>query len=175
MEMIATLVHFFLTMLYISLIAFGGSAQPLFEQFTVLQNHWLSQTDFAAVLAFGYSTPGPAVFGTAAFIGYRLAGLPGAVVGSVGIFTVPLLASLITAKYLTTILEKPSAKAFIRGVGLAASGLLAATALHIAGPNWLHPANFAIMLLAYILLTRKLSNPLLLLVGGGLVTTIFGI
>jgi chromate transporter len=120
-------------------------------------------------LAFGYATPGPAVFGTATFIGYRIAGIPGALVGTVGIFVVPFVLSLAAAKYLSHLLKNPYAELFVTGVGLAAAGLVAATAFGVfsyrSAPLW----QFFIVLGSLVLSLRWKLNPLFILIIGGLI------
>jgi len=163
------LLQLFVASVFISLATFGGGSQALFYQFGVLQTHWITRTDLSAVLAFGYATPGPAVFGTATFIGYRAAGLTGAAVGTVGIFIVPFVLSLVAAKYLTHLLKNPHAELFVTGVGLAATGLVAATAFGVL--NY-HTASAWQLVVALAALTASLKwklNPLFILLAGGVI------
>src|SRR5689334_17693589 len=115
------LLQLFLTSMLISIAAFGGGSPALFFQYGVLQNQWINPTDLSAVLAFGYATPGPAVFGTAGFIGYHVAGIVGAVVGLAGIFIIPFVSSIFAAKYLTGLLKNRYASYILTGIGLAAT------------------------------------------------------
>lgn len=161
------LIYLFLYALLISLATFGGGSQALFYQFAVQQKQWISSTDLSAVLAFGYATPGPAVFGIATFIGYRLDGLFGALVGTVGIFLIPFVASIITTRYLGRVLTSPPAVYFIRGVGLAAAGLVAATAFGIMGLGAVEMWQVAVALISLIVTARWKANPLLVLIVGG--------
>src|SRR5579862_2258650 len=129
--MISELLQLFAISLLISATTFGGGSQALFYQFGVLQTHWITRADLSAMLAFGYATPGPAVFGTATFIGYRLGNVGGALVGTIGIFIIPFICSLFAAKYLSRLLAHRSADYAVKAIGLAAAGLVAATGLNI--------------------------------------------
>src|SRR5262245_49413404 len=111
------LLALFATSLLISLVSFGGGEQALFYHTSVTQQHWLQSTDLSAVLAFGYATPGPAVFGTATFIGYHLGGIGGALIGSVGVFIVPFILAVTAAKYFSHFFENQHVRHFVRGVG----------------------------------------------------------
>jgi chromate transporter len=173
--MIAHLIYLFVNSLLISVVSFGGGAQALFYQTAVLQKHLISSNDLSAVLAFGYATPGPAVFGTATFIGYRIAGLPGAIVGSIGIFLMPCVLGLLTARYISHWLDNPHAKLFIKGVGLAASGVVAATAVSVAHLNVQDAWRAAIAVSSFgVMLRWKRINPLFVLVTGGILGLMVG-
>ncbi len=171
--MIAELLYLFVTSTFIGLVTFGGGSQALFYQFGVLQTHWISRNDLASVLAFGYATPGPAVFGTATFIGYRIGGLPGALVGTIGIFLVPFILSLIAARYLSRLLTSPHAAQFITAVGLAAAGLVAATAFGVVQYKTIALWQILIVMGAFIASARWKFNPLFVLLAGGIVGAFF--
>jgi chromate transporter len=152
----------------ISLATFGGGSQALFYQFGVLQTHWITGTDLSAVLAFGYATPGPAVFGTATFIGFKVAGLTGAIVGTIGIFIVPFVMSIVAARYLTHLLKNPHAELFVKGVGMAAAGLVAATAFGVLNYRDASMWQLAVVAAALIASLRYKVNPLFVLLVGGI-------
>jgi chromate transporter len=166
--MLAHLLYLLTASLLISVSSFGGGAQALFYQFGVLQTHWITRGDLSAVLAFGYATPGPAVFGTATFIGYKVDGTIGATVGTIGIFIVPFLASVMATKYFGHLLHTKQAEHFVIGVGLAAAGVVAATAfgvLHSQAIVWWQ--LFILVGTLYASIKYKV-NPLFLLLAGGL-------
>jgi chromate transporter len=167
--MIADLLQLFVASILISLATFGGGSQALFYQYGVLQTHWITPTDLSAILAFGYATPGPAVFGTATFIGYKIAGFTGAIISTVGIFIVPFVLSLIAAKYLTHLLKNPHAELFIKGVGLAATGLVAATAFGVLNYNTASVWQLVIVVGTLVASLKWKLNPLFVLVTGGIV------
>jgi chromate transporter len=81
-------------------------------------------------VAIGQFTPGP-VFTTATFIGYLVAGLPGAVAATVGIF-LPSFALVAASGPLIPRLRRSSkASAFLDGVNVAALALMAVVAVHL--------------------------------------------
>ncbi len=63
----------------------GLAIVPLLEADFVTRLGWLSHPEFMNALAFGQITPGPVVI-TATFIGYKVSGFMGAVVGTVCMF-----------------------------------------------------------------------------------------
>src|SRR6201997_2968150 len=69
-------------------IVFGSGLAivPFMRAGVVYQHHWLSNSQFLDSVAIGLITPGPVVI-SAGFIGYLVAGLPGATVSALAIFT----------------------------------------------------------------------------------------
>ena len=74
-------------MFKIGAFAFGNgmSIIPLLEQVAVFNHHWLTLNEFTDGIAFGTITPGPFLI-TATFIGYKVAGIVGSIVGTIGMF-----------------------------------------------------------------------------------------
>jgi chromate transporter len=62
----------------------GPAIVPFLCDGVVDQHHWLTQGQFLDAVAMGLITPGPVVI-TAGFIGYLVAGLPGAIVATVAV------------------------------------------------------------------------------------------
>ena len=51
----------------------------LLDREFVDRKHWLTKDEFLDMTAIAESTPGPMAVNSATFIGYRIAGIPGAV------------------------------------------------------------------------------------------------
>src|ERR1700674_5960207 len=78
--------------LVIGALAFGGgqAALPLVERLAVADTGWLTPVQFAAGVGLSYATPGPVLI-LAAFIGYHVAAIPGALAATAAVFAVPVL------------------------------------------------------------------------------------
>lgn len=68
----------------------GLAIVPMMEHDFVTRLGWLTQAEFLDALAFGQITPGPVVI-TATFIGFKSAGLIGAVVATIAVFLAPFI------------------------------------------------------------------------------------
>jgi chromate transporter len=110
------IVQLFSRFVLISLLAFGGggAALPLVERLAVSETGWLSSQDFAVAVACGYVTPGPVLI-TATFVGYRAAGLSGAVAATFGVFLMPWLLAAAAAQQLQLFMQHPRLAGFGRG------------------------------------------------------------
>jgi len=109
----------------------GGYVLVAFlEAALVRERGWLTERQLLDAIAVGQFTPGP-VLSTATFIGYVLAGGPGAIVATIGIF----LPSFLFVAYLQAILPRIRrgvwAAAFLDAVNVAAIGLMVAVTIRL--------------------------------------------
>ena len=77
----------FLTFLKIGAFTFGGGYAmiPLIRKEAVEKNSWITDDELLEVTAIAESTPGPVAVNSATYVGYRLAGVIGAAVATVGV------------------------------------------------------------------------------------------
>ncbi len=70
----------------IGLFSVGGgmAAMPLIQNQVVTLHGWLTLTEFTDLITIAEMTPGPIAVNSATFVGMRIAGLPGALVATVG-------------------------------------------------------------------------------------------
>lgn len=80
------LLSLFLSFLNIGVFSIGGgyAAIPLIQQQTVELHHWLTLSDFTDLITIAEMTPGPIAVNSATFVGIRLAGIPGAIIATLG-------------------------------------------------------------------------------------------
>ena len=71
----------------IGLFTFGGGYAmiPLIEREVVEGKKWIDENDVMDMLAIAESTPGPLAVNTATFVGYRMAGVAGALIATLGL------------------------------------------------------------------------------------------
>lgn len=117
----------FLTFLKIGSLAFGGgfTAIPLIQHVIVDGMRWLNLTAFRDGIALGQITPGP-VFITATFIGFKVQGIIGALVATIGIFTPSLAAIILVGRAHAKIKNHKIVKVIIKGFLSGFIGLLLA-------------------------------------------------
>ena len=109
----------------------GLAIVPFLRQGVVLENHWLTERQFLDAVAVGLITPGPVVI-TAVFIGYLVAGLPGAIASAIGIFTPIYLGVVIPGGWFIRHREDRRVRAFVKGATAGAAGAIAGATIVLA-------------------------------------------
>ncbi len=126
---------------------------------------WLSERQLLDAVAVGQFTPGP-VFSTATFVGYLVAGVPGAVLATVGIFLPAFLFVAVTHPLLPRLRRSPVAAALLDGVNLAAVGLMAAVGWELGRTAVVDVPTVFLAVGAAALLIRSGLNSAWLVLGG---------
>ena len=120
-----TLSGIFLFFLKMGAVVFGsGYVLLTFLRADLVERwHWLTESQLLDAVVVGQVTPGP-VFTTATFIGYVLAGIPGALVATVGIFLPGFILVAVSRPLLARVRQSAGASAFLDGVNVAALALM---------------------------------------------------
>ncbi len=117
----------------LALQGFGGVLAVAQHEF-VERERWLTQQDFVELLAAAQVLPGPNVINVAIMLGERHFGWRGVVAALAGMLTLPLLLVLFLASLAQAQLHHVFVQDALRGMGLAAAGLLLGTAWKLAQP-----------------------------------------
>lgn len=120
----------FATFMKIGSLAFGGgfTAVPIIQHIVVDGMKWLDLKAFRDGIALGQITPGPVLI-TATFIGYKVQGIIGALVATIGIFTPSLVAMMLVSQAHAKVENLKIVKVFIKGIQAGFIGLLLAVVL----------------------------------------------
>ncbi len=129
----ASLGTLFLTFLKIGAVLYGSGYVLLafLRHDFVNRLGWLTDRQLLDAIAVGQVTPGP-VFTTATFIGYLVAGVPGAALGTLAIFLPSFVFVALSHPLIPRIRSSPRTAALLDGVNVAALGLMAAVTIELA-------------------------------------------
>jgi len=126
---------------------------------------WLTDHQLIDAIAVGQVTPGP-VFTTATFIGYLVAGLPGAVLATVGIFLPSFVLVAVTYPIIPGLRRSRWTAAFLDGVNVASLGLMAAVTWYLAQAALVDPVTIGTGVIAAGVIFRWRVNSAWLVLGG---------
>lgn len=163
-----SLTHLFFTFLKIGSVLYG-SGYVLFaflRRDFVERLGWLSDHQLLDAMAVGQITPGP-VFTTATFVGYLVAGLPGALLATVAIF-LPAFVFVAAIRPLAPQLRRsPWLSSLLDGLNVAAVALMAGVLWQLARIAVGDLLTAVLALSAWLALVRFRVNPAWLLIVGG--------
>jgi chromate transporter len=129
---------------------------------------WLTDAQLLDAVAVGQVTPGP-LFTTATFVGYVVAGIPGAVVATVAIFLPAFVLAALVAPFVDRIRDRPLTAALLDGVNAAAIGLMAAVTVQLGSSAFVDPLTVAIALgTAVALWSGRVPSVILVAAGAAL-------
>jgi len=109
----------------------GLAIVPFLYGGVVTEYHWLTEQQFVDAVAVAMITPGPVVI-TTAFIGYLVAGLPGACIAAFATFLPCYLLTILPAPYFKKYGKQPALMAFVDGITAAAIGAIAGSVVVLA-------------------------------------------
>ena len=167
----------------VALFSWGGgpASMGLMQRETVAAG-WVSPEEFADALAVGNALPGPIAPQVSAFVGYKLARLPGAIAGVTGTVLPTTLLMLVMIVFFFGIKDSPNVKAMLMAVRPVVVGLLLWTvyimAYSVFSINKLGWGNglfqnwdkVLIALITFAILTFTETNPVFLVI----IAAIFG-
>ncbi|WP_377705538.1 chromate transporter [Pseudoduganella sp. UC29_71] len=138
----------------------GLAIVPFLYGGVVTEHHWLNDKQFVDAVAVAMITPGPVVI-TVGFIGYLIAGLPGASVAALATFLPCYLFTVLPAPYFKKYGKLPGVVAFVDGITAAAVGAITGSVIVIARRSIVDLPTLAIALVAVVLLLKfkKLQEP----------------
>jgi chromate transporter len=165
-----SLFRLFWSFLKIGLLLYGsGYVLFAFLQAELVERHaWLTEQELIDAIAFGQMTPGP-LSTSATFIGYLLAGVPGALIATFGLYLPAFVIVAVSHPLSPRIRPSRRAGGFLDGVNVAALGLIAAVAWGIGARRLRGPYTILIGIVAAgLLLQYNLNSVVLVLFGAGM-------
>ena len=115
----------FLTFARIGLFTFGGGYAMIsvIDHLCVEKKKWLTSEELLEMTVIAESTPGPIAINCATFTGYRIAGIPGAIVSTLGMVIPSFVIIYLISMFLDNFLELTMVANAFRGIKIAV-GLL---------------------------------------------------
>jgi chromate transporter len=141
---------------------------------------WITADEFADAVAIGNALPGPIAPQVSAYVGYKLAGIAGAIAAAAGTVLPTTILMLVMIVYFFSIKDSPKIQSMLKAVRPVVVGLLLWTAFDMASTvfgakklGWEAALvqgwdKLAIAGAAFLLLTFTTINPVLIILGAAI-------
>ena len=176
----------------IGLFSIGGgyAALPLIENQVTKVHDWLTMAEFADLLTISQMTPGPIALNASTFVGTKVAGLPGAIIATVGCITPSCIIVLTLAYFYFKYKNLSSIQGILKGLRPAVVSLIASAGLSILLLAMFNEEttlnniqlldinipSIIMVALGLFILRKYRTDPILVMIGTGLVgIIIYGI
>lgn len=166
-----TLLKLFVSFLKIGAFSFGGgyAMLPLIEKETIEIHGWLTAKEFIDILAVVEMTPGPIAINSATFLGYKVAGVWGSVVATIGVVLPSIVIILIIAHFLSKFKDSPYVDWAFRGIRPVVLGLIVSASITVARNAFIDVKSVIITVVLFYFLAFKKLHPILAIVIAGVI------
>ena len=155
----------------VSLTLFGGGyvMVPVLQSLLVEQLQWLSKDEFIFGISIGQVTPGPILI-SAAFFGYKMNGIIGSVIATLGIFIPSSILMIAASRFYMQLKDNRGMKAALAGIRPAVTGLIFYSGFslffgQVKNNNiWF---SLPLIVLAFLSIFRFNVSPVIVVIAGG--------
>ena len=171
--------HIFLVFTRVAMFSWGGGPASLaLMQRETTAAGWVTPAEFADAVAVGNALPGPIAPQVSAFVGYKLAGTPGAIAAAAGTVLPTTVLMLAMVVFFFGVKDSPAVAAMLKAVRPVVIGLLLWTAYDMAltvfgvqKTGWMGALTqgwdrVIVCVAAFALLTLTRVNPAFVILGG---------
>lgn len=175
----------FFSFLQIGAFSFGGgyAAMPLIQEQVIHLHHWLTLREFTDLITISQMTPGPIAINSATFVGIKIAGIPGAIVATIGCILPSCIIVTAIAYFYMKYRHLQSLQDVLKMLRPAVISLIAVAGLSIVqtaffGENHLTVTALKVdMVLIFIfcmyLLMKRKKNPILIMILAGVMNVFY--
>jgi len=146
---------------------------PLIEMEVVNNKKWLSKEDFLDIIVISQTFPGALAVNSSIFIGYRIGGLLGAIIGLLGVVLPSFFIILIIAVFFMKFRQYYYVDLIFKGISAAVPMLILIAVVSLSKSLKKSYANFIIILLSMASILFFNVNPVIVILLSGLYGIIF--
>jgi chromate transporter len=169
------LLNMFWTFFKIGAFTFGGGYAmiPLIETEVVDKKQWLSKEDFLDIIVISQTFPGALAVNSSIFIGYRIAGLLGAIIGLLGVVLPSFFIILVIAAFFMKFRNYHYVNLVFQGISAAVPMLILIAVVSLSKSLKKSYANFIIILISLASILFLNVHPVIVILLSGLYGIIF--
>ncbi len=168
---LAFLLEIFATFFRVGAFTFGGGLAmlPLFEKEVIENKGWIGKEDILDIYAISQSLPGVIAVNASTFIGYRIAGVPGAIAAISGVTAPSLIVIVLIASFFTKFRENFYVAKALHGIRAAVAALIFLAAYRIGKGSLKSVFGIVMATIAFALTLLTDIHVIYIIVAGGIV------
>lgn len=169
------LLDLFLTFAQVGGLTFGGgyAMLPMLQKEVVDKKKWASEEELMDYYAIGQCTPGIIAVNTATFIGYKIFGIPGAVLATLGVVSPSIVIITIVALFLKNFAHYPVVQHAFSGITVCVCVLIVNAVIRLGKKSITDAAGAFIFLLTFVLSLIFDLSPVYLVIIAGVLGIVF--
>jgi chromate transporter len=172
---LGTLLKLYWAFLKVGTFGFGGgyAMLPLIQKEIVEKNHWLSSGEFIDIIGISQMTPGPIAINSATFVGFKVGGILGSIVATLGVVTTSFILVSLAYIFFNKFKESKVLSSALTGMRPALIGLILSVFLSLGFQSYKDINSIIIALIIGGLLYKTKIHPILIIVIAGALGTVF--
>lgn len=168
-------VQLFLTFLKIGAFTFGGGYAmiPLIQREMVENKKWINDKDISDIIAIAETTPGPIAINAATFVGYKISGIKGAIVATMGVMLPSFFIILLIAQIFRKYMDYEIVKNAFWGVRIAVIALMLKALATMFKQCPKNVVSYSIAIISFVLVGIVNVNALYIIVAAAFIGFIY--
>jgi len=173
---VKTLFDLFRAFFTIGALTFGGgyAMLPMLEREIVSKHKWATSEELLNYFAIGQCTPGVIAVNTATFVGYKVKGVIGGTVATLGVVAPSILIITVIAMVLENFMDILWVQHAFAGIRVAVCALITASVVKLFKSNVKKHWHIALAVAAFVVVALLKLSPVYVVVGCAVLSFIFG-
>ncbi len=170
------LAELFISFFKIGILTFGGgyAMLPMIEREVVDKNKWASIEEVMDYFAISQCTPGVIAVNIATFIGYKIKGIVGGIIATVGVITPSVIIITVIASFLNMVYQNQIVQHAFAGIGVAVCALLIQAFIKICKTSVKSAFSFILAAASFLVSFIFGVSPVIIVIAAGVCGAIYG-
>lgn len=162
------LLEMFLTFFKIGAFTFGGGFAmiPIIQEEVVNKHKWIEDEEFIDTISVAQSSPGPIAINASIYVGYKIKGLKGALISTLGTLLPSFITILLIANFFTYFRDNPIFEKIFSGIRPAVVALIFSALYRLVYKSYLGYRALAVALVAALVLIFLNISPIYMVILG---------
>ena len=160
----------------IGALTFGGgyAMLPMLEREIVNKHKWATSEELLNYFAIGQCTPGIIAVNTATFVGYKIKGVIGGIVATLGVVAPSMVIITIIAMVLENFMDIGWVQNAFAGIRVAVCALITVSVVKLFKSNVKQHWHIALAIIAFVVVALLKLSPVYVVVASAVLSFIFG-